>query len=335
MKSNDKIDGIEKSDDYRARADRDRAKRIVDFLESFGAPVESNPDDERSHTDRDVFVPKWDIFKFLTDGVTPPAPDFLPDSVDSHEGHRDRLRRAVKLDRDLNTLSDSDIIETLLSYFIPRKDTAPIARAMINSFGSVGGVLSASPDELYAFSGMTRSAAELLPVLAAAVASNVGDKIAVTCHRGAAELMAMSYLGGERKGTLAVFLDSDFFVLGVEKLRGPELIPVSAVIGSAYKYNARYVIIGRRDDEIISTKFALVNDIDRAADALRRCGYELLDCLLFNDYGYYTLGSTAVGKMSLELCAVPFTRLSRSPELIGRVERAILQEEERETDGEI
>lgn len=330
---NDNSNPVDADGEYRARADRERSARIDEFIKllSAGSVVDhpdtskaSDNDEPNSHSDAlDI---RWNVLRFLLDEGKSNIPDISSEEVDNHEGHRERLRQAVKRDRELNVFGDDDIIEILLSYLIPRKDTNPIAKTMLKDFGSVDAILRASPDELTAFKGMTRSAAELIPTLSTAIVPDIGEKISIAGHRDAVEFLSTRFLGGDGGGTLALFLDKDFMLLGVEKLRGPQLIPINAVLGSAYKYCARYVIIGRRVDEIISTKFALVNDIERATDALGRCGVKLLDCLLFTDYGYYMLGSTKVGSMTLEMSAVPLYAMSRSPELIRRVERIVRRE---------
>lgn len=321
-------DPVNPDDEYRARVDRERLARIDEFMKLLA----DSPSDSSSNTDEisDELDFRWNILRFLTDNennnISTDKSTSTDETVDNHEGHRERLRQAIKRDGDLNAFGDSDLIEALLSYLIPRKDTNPLAKNLLNDFGSVDAILRASPDELSAFKGMTRRAAELIPTLSTVIIPDTGEKISIASHRDAVEFLSTRYLGGDGGGTLALYLDVDFMLLGAEKLRGPQLVPINAVLGSAYKYGAKYVIIGRRADEIISTKFALVKDIERATDALGRCGVKLLDCLLFTDYGYYMLGSTTVGSMSLEMSAVPLHAISRSPELIRRVERIVRRE---------
>jgi len=64
-----------------------------------------------------------------------------------HDGHRERLRRQF-LDHGLEALRDYEVLELLLFYAIPRRDTNPIARKLLQHFGSLAAVLDASPSEL-------------------------------------------------------------------------------------------------------------------------------------------------------------------------------------------
>lgn len=62
-------------------------------------------------------------------------------------GHRKRLReRYEKIG--LESLQDYEIIELLLTFSLPRRDTKPIAKELINKFGSIRGIFDASPAEL-------------------------------------------------------------------------------------------------------------------------------------------------------------------------------------------
>lgn len=66
-----------------------------------------------------------------------------------HEGHRKRVReRFVK--NGPQTFSETDLLELLLFYSIPRVDTRPVAEKLLETFGSLDSVLLAAPEELHA-----------------------------------------------------------------------------------------------------------------------------------------------------------------------------------------
>lgn len=72
-------------------------------------------------------------------------------------GHRQRLRE--KLLRDSRSLADYEILELALAAVIPRRDTKPLAKLMIERFGSLKDALMARPDQLEAISGIGPAAA--------------------------------------------------------------------------------------------------------------------------------------------------------------------------------
>ncbi len=68
-------------------------------------------------------------------------------------GHRDRLRQRY-LERGLDSLSDAEVLELLLSFGTPRKDTKEQARALLSRFKSFSGVLDAQTRELLEIKGV-------------------------------------------------------------------------------------------------------------------------------------------------------------------------------------
>lgn len=80
-----------------------------------------------------------------------------------HGGHRRRLRESARRDGDLDAFSDIEILETLLSFVIPQRNTNPLAHRLLDRFGSLLGVFRAERAALYEVSGMTRAAAGARP----------------------------------------------------------------------------------------------------------------------------------------------------------------------------
>ena len=78
-----------------------------------------------------------------------------------HEGHRQRLKQRVK-EEGMDGFSEVQALELLLFYCIPRRDTNPIAHALLQRFGSFAQVLEASPEELQKVPGMGEAAAGFL-----------------------------------------------------------------------------------------------------------------------------------------------------------------------------
>lgn len=62
-------------------------------------------------------------------------------------GHRSRMR--TRLLANPAALADYEILEMLLFLGIPRRDTKPLAKALINQFGDLGTTISARPDRLH------------------------------------------------------------------------------------------------------------------------------------------------------------------------------------------
>ncbi len=53
------------------------------------------------------------------------------------------------------TFSETDLLELLLFFSVPRVDTRPLAETLLASFGSIDGVLAAQPEELHMTAGLS------------------------------------------------------------------------------------------------------------------------------------------------------------------------------------
>ena len=73
----------------------------------------------------------------------------VPTNIDvgKSEGHRARLRQRL-LDAGPQGFHDYELLEYLLTLTIPRVDTKPMAKKLLQEFGGIGPLLSASPDTL-------------------------------------------------------------------------------------------------------------------------------------------------------------------------------------------
>lgn len=70
-----------------------------------------------------------------------------------HDDHRQRVRQRF-LESGLGSFNDIQVLELLLFYCIPRRDTNPIAHALLDHFGSFSQVMEAPVEELKKVNGM-------------------------------------------------------------------------------------------------------------------------------------------------------------------------------------
>jgi DNA repair protein RadC len=94
-----------------------------------------------------------------------------------YHGHRERLRGRV-LEGDGAHLKDYELLELLLCAFIPRRDVKPIAKDLLARFGSVSGVLAASPARLAEVAGVGETASAYLRATHLLLQRAAGDAVA-------------------------------------------------------------------------------------------------------------------------------------------------------------
>ncbi len=81
----------------------------------------------------------------------------------SYIGHRTRLRKDVM--GTLSSTADDRLLEFLLTFALPRKDTKPLARALLQRFGNLRGVLDADRDSLLDVKGLGSGCADFFELL--------------------------------------------------------------------------------------------------------------------------------------------------------------------------
>ncbi len=106
-----------------------------------------------------------------------------------HSGHRNRLREEIISNSRPETISSHKLLEMLLFYGIPQKDTNPIAHELINRFGSFSGVFDADVTELVKVKGMTKNAACLIKLMLPLAKVYISDRYDNdTCLKTPAEI---------------------------------------------------------------------------------------------------------------------------------------------------
>ena len=81
-----------------------------------------------------------------------------------HDGHRERMKSRFR-EAGANAFDDHNLLEMLLFYAVPRRDTNELAHALIARFGSYSAVLEASIEELMTVDGIGENAAVLIKLV--------------------------------------------------------------------------------------------------------------------------------------------------------------------------
>ena len=87
-----------------------------------------------------------------------------PSAEDKNAGHRERLRKRFEKSG-FEGFNDYEVLELLLTYTIPRKDTKELSKNLFKRFGSLKGILSADVNELKKIDGLGRQSAVFIKIL--------------------------------------------------------------------------------------------------------------------------------------------------------------------------
>ncbi len=96
----------------------------------------------------------------LDDGLGPEQPA-------GAEGHRARMRARL-LTAGPDALADHEMLEMVLFLALPRRDTKPIARALLDRFGSFAGAIAAPLNDLRGTEGLAEAGVAALKLVQAA-----------------------------------------------------------------------------------------------------------------------------------------------------------------------
>jgi DNA repair protein RadC len=102
------------------------------------------------------------LFTGLPEAKATPAP-----VVAGADGHRARMRNRL-LTAGPDALADHEVLEMTLFMALPRRDTKPVARALLARFRSFAGCISAAPHELREIEGLGDAGVAALKTVQAA-----------------------------------------------------------------------------------------------------------------------------------------------------------------------
>lgn len=151
----------------------------------------------------------------------------------------------------LEGFAPHEALELLLFYARARGDVNPLAHALLHEFGSLHGVLEASPEQLMRVKGVGAETATLLsmivPLFRCYQASRAREKVQLFGHSQVEEYCQSLLAGLRRERFCALMMDGSYRLLGVKILSEGCIDRVEAyprrVVEAALNYNASRVII--------------------------------------------------------------------------------------------
>lgn len=215
----------------------------------------------------------------------------------SHGGHRERMRERF-LTAGGNALADHELLETVLFYTIPRRDTNELAHRLLESFGSLANVLEADVDLLARFDGLGESSATYLKLLHeltrryTADKFNANDKKIVFDTPGKiAAFMAPRYMGVNIERVYLLMFDNGMHMLDCFHVCDGSVAGVSLsmrrIAERAYQKGAAAVILTHNHPGGSATPSTDdVRVTRRLEESLRLLEIPLLEHYVFADRSY-------------------------------------------------
>lgn len=171
-------------------------------------------------------------------------------SENVHEGHRQRLKRRF-IEEGLDGFEDHQVLELLLFFSIPRKDTNEIAHKLISTFGSISNVFESHPKELQKVGGVGENSAILISLISQIARRYLADKAKKTFQlrnvEVAAEYIKSLFVGRKNEVFYVICLDTQLNVIHsaalFEGTVKEAVVYPRKVVECVLRYNASSVIL--------------------------------------------------------------------------------------------
>lgn len=218
-----------------------------------------------------------------------------------HDGHREKMRRRF-LSGGLEHFADHEALELLLYYAIPRKDTNPIAHALMDRYGSLSAVLAAPVEDLQKVEGIGESAAILLKLVpricykARLADAERQDLILDTTPRAGAYLLERFY-GEQNEVIYQLCLDRKGKLVACKRLGsgniGSAALDIRRLVENAIHSNASSVTLAHNHPSGVALPSSEdFTATERAKQALTTIEVELLDHIIVADETFVSMADS-------------------------------------------
>ncbi len=222
-----------------------------------------------------------------------------------HEGHRQRVKERF-LKHGLDSFTDIQLLETLLFYAVPKKDTNETAHFLINTFGSLKKVFEASYEDLTKVKGIGDNAASLIKFFQMAskkyleLAYKETDEKIYNSPEKLKEYCMQLFLGEKKEMVYGVALDCDLAIIRKEALNtgvsDNVFLSYRKLTEFIHKNNTSRIVITHNHPN--GSEMVSRSDIDATRDTA-----ELLDQISVELVDHIVVGKTGATSMKEEQIA--------------------------------
>ena len=137
-----------------------------------------------------------------------------------HEGHRERLKNRFLVSP--SSFEEHELLELLLFYAIPRKNTNEVAHRLLQRFGSLKGVIDAGIPALKSIEGMGESSAIMFRAIAETLfryeRHEYKNLDGISSYIELGDYMRSLFVGTENEIAYMLFFDMEQKLLSCKKL---------------------------------------------------------------------------------------------------------------------
>lgn len=209
-----------------------------------------------------------------------------------HEGHRARMKERF-LVNGLDGFSDHEILEMLLFYAIPYRDTNPLAHELTKRFGTWMQVVNADYRDLLTVPGVTPHVASLLTLVGQSALryyrdTVMGDVVQLFDTNMMAEYLIPWFLGEKDESVVMVSLDNKRKVLNTTRIFKGSVnsaqFNVRLAVQQALRDNATQIILAHNHPNgFCFPSDADVHTTEYLAEVLKPLDIRIVDHLIISE----------------------------------------------------
>lgn len=213
-----------------------------------------------------------------------------------HAGHRIRMREHAE-NIGIDKMNEHQILEMLLSFIIPYKDTNPTAHALIKEFGSLANVLDSEPSALIKVKGVGEKSASFLSsipnIFIAYKKSRTETGEPLNNARKIVEFFCKNIEMGKIESFYYLCLDASGCVVkfdcmgdsGVDNI----ILNIKDFAFNILKHKASGVAICHTHPRGLPIPSMADNDFtERLSTAIKALGIQFIDHIIIGQNGYYS-----------------------------------------------
>lgn len=219
-----------------------------------------------------------------------------------HDGHRKRVVQRFQ-NEGLDSFNQVQMLELLLFYCVPRKDTNELAHSLIDRFGSVSKVMDAPMSELMKISGVGENVATFLHLVKEAgryyQVDSIRKGVQVSSVEDCGRYMMPYFIGRQVETVFLLCLNANCSVISCREVGEGEInsaiISPRTIVEMALAEKASTVVLAHNhpsgvaipsQEDVVATK--------RLAAALATVEVTLFDHLIIADDDYVSLAQSGL-----------------------------------------
>lgn len=214
-----------------------------------------------------------------------------------HKNHRQKVKERY-LASGMACMPDHNILEMLLFFGIPQRDTNIIAHELIEKFGSFSAVFHAKKKDLMTVSGMTENAACLITMILPLYQRYVEDvqkkKICLKDTKAQADFLHPLYLDTNNERIYLLCLDSNYRLLACRLISEGDFssaaFDIRKIASVVLEVNANKVVLSHNHPNSACEPSDADEKVTKAAYALLdMLKVQLVDHIIITETDYFSM----------------------------------------------